>query len=186
MRSMQSRSQGHLEPSGQRTDPKESRLLKNGAPAHAFTPEDRARGGHARAEKIRRRKELREQLDVAELEDLSAAEPELLGRALVRLNSLIGSDDDRVALRAVKEVLDRTLGRPSQRHEHERSRGPDMDAALAAGREKLVAALIKRPAARRDPRLERPVRLCAGGQRLRLRGSSLRSARASVAVTTCV
>jgi hypothetical protein len=34
---------------------------------------------------MRRRKELREQLDVAELEDLAAAEPELLDRALARL-----------------------------------------------------------------------------------------------------
>ena len=119
------------------------------AAAHAFTPEDRARGGHARAEKIRRRKERREQFDLAELEGLSVAEPQLLDRALVRLNLLIGSEDDRVALRAVREVLDRTLGRPSQRREQGRSRGPDMDAALATAREKLVAALIKRSAARR-------------------------------------
>jgi hypothetical protein len=61
---------------------------------------------------------------------------------------LIGSEDDRVALRAVKEALDRTLGRPRQRHEHGRSRGRDMDAALAAAREKLVAVLIERRAAR--------------------------------------
>jgi hypothetical protein len=140
---MQSRSQRRLEPSGERTGPKESRLLKNGAPAHAFTPEDRARGGHARAEKIRRRKGLREQLDGAELEDLAAAESELLDRALARLSQLIGSEDDRVALRAVKEVLDRTVGRPRQRPDYERSQGPDMDAALAAAREKLVAALSR-------------------------------------------
>jgi hypothetical protein len=121
-------------------------VLKNGAPAHVFTPEDRARGGHARAEKIRRRKELREQLDVAEVEDLSAAEPELLDRALARLFLLVGSEDDRVALRAVKEVLDRTLGRPRQRHGHGRSHGPDMDAALASAREKLTAQLERRAA----------------------------------------
>jgi hypothetical protein len=148
MRSMPSDAHRRPGPTGQRTRDEQSRLLKNGAAAHEFTREERARGGHARAEKIRRRKELREQFDGAELEDLAAAEPELLDRALARLNLLIGSEDDRVALRAVKEVLDRTLGRPRQRHEHERSRGPDMDAALAAGREKLVAALIKRPAAR--------------------------------------
>jgi hypothetical protein len=112
----------------------------------AFTCEDRARGGHARAEKIRRRKELREQFDVAELEGLTAAEPELLDRALARLNLLIGPED-RVALRAVKEVLERTLGRPRQRHEHGRSQGTDMDAALAAAREKLTS-LIARHAAR--------------------------------------
>jgi hypothetical protein len=144
---MQSRSQRRLEPSGERTGPKESRLLKNGAPAHAFTPEDRARGGHARAEKIRRREELREKLDGTETEDLAAAESELLDRAVARLNLLFGSEDDRVALRAVREVLDRTLGRPKLRHEHERSHGPDMEATLAAAREKLEA-LIERRAAR--------------------------------------
>jgi hypothetical protein len=147
MRSMQSRAQRHPEPSGEQTGSTESRLLKNGAPAHAFTPEERARGGHARAEKIRRRKELREQLDRAELGDLAAAELELLDRALARLNLLIGSDDDRVALRAVKEVLDRTVGRPRERHEHGRSRQPDMEAAAARAREKL-AALIERHTAR--------------------------------------
>jgi hypothetical protein len=52
---------------------------------------------------------LREQFEGSELEDLAAAEPELFDRALARLNLLIGSEDDRVALRAVKEVLDRTL-----------------------------------------------------------------------------
>lgn len=61
---------------------------------------------------------------------------------------MIGSEDGRVALRAVKEALDRTLGRPRQRYEHGRSPGPDMDAALAAAREKLVAALIERGARR--------------------------------------
>lgn len=45
---------------GQPKGVEHSRLLKNGATAHALTPEERARGGHARAEKIRRRKELRE------------------------------------------------------------------------------------------------------------------------------
>jgi hypothetical protein len=123
-----------------------SRLLKNGAAAHAFTPEDRARGGHARAEKIRRRKELREQFDTAELEDLAAAEPELLDRALARLNLLIASEDDRVALRAVKEVLDRTLGRPRQRPDYGHTQGPDRDAALAEAREKLAALIARRSA----------------------------------------
>jgi hypothetical protein len=87
---------------------------------------------------IRRRKELREQFDIAELEDLSAAEPELLDRALARLNLLIGSEDERVALRAVKEVLDRTLGRRRQRHEHGRSHGPDMEPRWLRGERSLL------------------------------------------------
>ena len=147
MRSMQSGSR-KLPSGGQQTSVERTRLLKNGAAANRFTPEDRARGGQARAEKIRKRKELRDQFEVAELEDLTAAEPDLLDRALARLNLLIGSEDDRVALRAVREVLDRTLGRPRQRHEHGRSHGPDMDAAVARAREKLTS-LIARHAARR-------------------------------------
>jgi hypothetical protein len=146
MRSMESSSQRRLGPAGQGTSVEESRLLKNGAPAHAFTPEDRARGGRARAEKMRRRKELRQQVELEALEDLTAAEPELLDRAVARLNLLIGSEDDRIALRAVKEVLDRTLGRPRQRHDFGHPRGPDMDAALATAREKLAALIERRPA----------------------------------------
>jgi hypothetical protein len=42
-------------------------------------------------------------------------ESELLDRALVRLALLIASEDDRIAMRACKEVFDRVLGRPSQR-----------------------------------------------------------------------
>jgi hypothetical protein len=149
MRSMESGSEKPLGPGGQPRGVEQSRLLKNGAAAHAFTREDRARGGHARAEKIRRRKALRKQFDVAELEDLSAAEPELLDRAIARLNLLISSEDDRVALRAVREVLDRTLGRPRQRPDGGSSKqGPDMDAALALAHEKL-AERLGRLAARR-------------------------------------
>jgi hypothetical protein len=95
---------------------------------------------------MRRRKELRDRFDVAELEDLTAAEPELLDRALARLSLLIASEDDRVALRAVKEVLDRTLGRPRQRHDFGHAQGPDMGAALATAREKLAALIERRPA----------------------------------------
>ena len=71
-----------------------------------------------------------------------------LDRALVRLNLLIGSDDDRVALRAVKEVLDRVLGRPRQQQEYGRSfeRRRGMETELVQAREKL-APLIARHAA---------------------------------------
>jgi len=51
-------------------------LVKNGAEAHALTREDRAKGGRARAEKLRKRKELRERLQVNELEDLAEPEPQ--------------------------------------------------------------------------------------------------------------
>jgi hypothetical protein len=147
---MHSGSQRRLRAAGRPTGGEQSHLLKNGAPAHAFTPKDRARGGHARAEKIRKRKELREQFDVAAVEDLAAAEPELLDRALTRLYLLISCEDDRVALRAVREALDRTLGRPRQRQEYGRSQGPDMDAALATAREKLAALIERHPRAARS------------------------------------
>jgi hypothetical protein len=124
------------------------RLLKNGVPAHEFTREERAKGGRARAEKIRRRKELRERFEVAQFEDLAAAELELVGQALVRLNLLIGSDDNRVALRAVKEVLDRALGRPRQQEEYGRSLEPqaDMESRAAQAREKLATRLERHAA----------------------------------------
>ena len=123
-------------------------MLKNGAVAHELTREDRAKGGRRRAEKIRRRKELRERFEIGQLEGGLSAELELLDQALVRLSLLIGSEDDRVALRAVIEVLDRTLGRPRQRPARDRSfeRVPDMEAALAEAREKLAARLERRAA----------------------------------------
>jgi hypothetical protein len=62
-------------------------VLKNGAAAHEFTREDRAKGGRVRAERMRKRKELRERFDAADLEDLAVAELELLDRALVRLGA---------------------------------------------------------------------------------------------------
>lgn len=132
-----------------------TRLLENRAAAHEFTREDRARGGRARAEKIRRRRELRERFEVEELEDLAGAELELLDQALLRLNLLLGSDDDRVALRAVVEVFDRTLGRPKQQCEFGRSleQWPDMDAALAQAHQKLAARLRCRPARSVTPSL---------------------------------
>jgi hypothetical protein len=146
MRSVQSGSQIPSQPDRLPTGAGRSRLLKNGAAAHAFTREDRARGGRARALKLRNRKALREQLDIAELEGVTATEPELLDQALARLNVLILSEDDRVALRAVKEVLDRTLGRSKQRRDHRRSQGPDMESALADAREKLAVRLARHAA----------------------------------------
>lgn len=126
---------------------REPRLLKNGAPAHEFTHEDRAKGGRARAAKIRRRRELRERFEVAQLEDLAAGELELLDRALLRLGLLIASDDDRVAWRASKEVLDRVLGRPGPQQEYRGSieLRRDTEAELAQARERL-AFLIERHA----------------------------------------
>jgi hypothetical protein len=139
---MQPSSQRLLGPAGQPTGVEQSRLLKNGAAAHEFTREDRAKGGRVRAEKMRKRKELRERFEAADLEDLAEAELDVLDRALVRLNLLLASDDDRVALRAVMEVFNRVLGRPRQQEDHGRSfEHRDMDTALAHAREKLAVRL---------------------------------------------
>ena len=140
---MQSGSQIVVGPNGQGTHAEQSRLLKNGAAAHEFTREDRAKGGRVRAEKMRRRKELRERFEVAHLDDLAAAELELLDQALVRLNLLLASEDHRVALRACIEVFDRVLGRPRQQVKdgHSFAQRPDMETALARAREKLALRL---------------------------------------------
>jgi hypothetical protein len=119
------------------------RLLRNGAPAHELIREDRAKGGRARAEKIRKRKELRERFQVENLEELAEAELELVERGLVRLELLIASDDERVALRACKEVFDRVLGRPRLAPG---TVEPDCMGELESAREKLAQRLaLKAP-----------------------------------------
>ncbi|HXL42475.1 MAG TPA: hypothetical protein VN960_00275 [Gaiellaceae bacterium] len=145
---MQSSSQRRLRPAGRATADTRSRLLKNGAAAHAFTREDRAKGGRNRAKKIRRRKELREQFEAADFEDLAVAELDLFGRAFVRLNLLLASADDRVALRACTEIFDRVLGKPRQQQEFGGSREPrlDMEAALAEAHQKLGVRLERHAA----------------------------------------
>jgi hypothetical protein len=92
---------------------------------------------------MRRRKELRERFEVAELEGLAEAELELLDQALLRLNLLLASDDDRLALRAAVEVFDRTLGPPRRQRENGPSfeQWPDMNAALAEAHKKLAVRL---------------------------------------------
>jgi hypothetical protein len=65
MRSNEIQPQTLLGPSGRRTRSGQLRLLKNGAEAHEFTRDDRAKGGRARAEKIRKRKELRDRFEVS-------------------------------------------------------------------------------------------------------------------------
>jgi hypothetical protein len=75
------------------------------------TAKTRAKGGYARAAKLQAERRCAEAL--AEERLLSSLE-----RALDRLEELLTSEDEQVALRAVGQVFDRVLGRPSQRHEH--------------------------------------------------------------------
>jgi hypothetical protein len=108
---MQSGSQIVVGPNGSGTHAERSRLLKNGAEAHAFTAEDRAKGGRVRAEKMRRRKELRERFEVAHLDDLAAAELELLDQGDVR--KLVSGRNARVMRLRRSQSRVPGRGRPS-------------------------------------------------------------------------
>jgi hypothetical protein len=72
--------------------------------------DERAEGGHARAHNLRaQREDLRAQREAAELfatERLAS----VMARTLDKLEELLASDDDAVAMRAVDEVLDRVIG----------------------------------------------------------------------------
>lgn len=86
-------------------------MLKSGAYAHDFTREERAKGGRARAEKVRERREAAQAFADEKLQAV-------LGEALHELEELLHSDDPHVKLKAAVVILDRTLGRPGQRLEH--------------------------------------------------------------------
>ena len=86
-------------------------MLKSGAGAHDFTPEERAKGGRARAENLRERREVAQAFADEQLQAV-------LAEALHELEELLHSDDPRVKLKAAVVILDRTLGRPGQRLEH--------------------------------------------------------------------
>jgi hypothetical protein len=81
-----------------------TRKLKDGGTAHEFTDDDRSRGGHARAEKLRANKEEKRQLALERA-------GEFVDAALNRLEASLDSHDQRVALQAARDVLDRVLGK---------------------------------------------------------------------------
>jgi hypothetical protein len=77
-------------------------------PNHTFTREEAARGGRARAAKVRE-----EQARAREFADEQPAE--LVAGALA---AILTQDEHPIArIRAVREVLDRVLGKPVQRTE---------------------------------------------------------------------
>ena len=86
------------------------RKLKSGAPAHDFTDADRSKGGRARAEKLRAERE-------AAKREADARTAGLTELAVDRLEDLLRGQDPALWPRAIKEVLDRVLGRPAQRVE---------------------------------------------------------------------
>ena len=79
--------------------------------ADKATAESRAKGGRAKAEKIHASKEEARQ---HYLEHLGG----VMSPALERLSALVDSEDERVAIRAVVEILDRLFGRPTQQLAH--------------------------------------------------------------------
>jgi hypothetical protein len=86
-------------------------MLKSGAGAHDFTPEERAKDGRARAQNVRERREAAQAFADEKLQTVLAG-------ALHEIEELLHSDDARVKLKAAVLILDRTLGRAGQRLEH--------------------------------------------------------------------
>jgi hypothetical protein len=82
-----------------------ARKLKSGAKAHDFTHEERAKGGRARAEKLRERREAAE-------EKLEGVVDEAI-ECLVAEMRAKGPDRTRAAV----HILDRVLGKSTQRLE---------------------------------------------------------------------
>ena len=80
--------------------------IANGVDAHELTDEDRAKSIETR----RKNREARER----EAEERFIA---MLNPALTRHNELLASEDEAIATKNIREVYDRTLGRPVQRTE---------------------------------------------------------------------
>ena len=84
--------------------------------AEKATAESRAKGGRAKAEKIRADKEEARRLYLEHLAGLTSP--------ALRLSALVDSEDERVAIRAVVEILDRLFERPTQQLAGDESREP--------------------------------------------------------------
>lgn len=78
-----------------------------GTPRHILTSDDSAKGGKARAAKYAEARAQARELAVERLAGMT-------DKALARLEALLVADTDADAYRAIKEVLDRVLGRPMQ------------------------------------------------------------------------
>ena len=64
--------------------------------------------------------------------EVKAAFKEMTPKALKRLDELLMSTDEHVALKAIHEVLDRELGKPTQPVEFDPTRIPDPELRRAA------------------------------------------------------
>lgn len=106
-------------------------------PKAIATTESRAKGGKAKADKLRADRERRR--EKADALFASAGE-----KAVAKLVSLMDSDDEQIRLRASVAVLDRAYGKPSQFVEHEGR--VQLDVEIEAARAKLDDLISKRSA----------------------------------------
>lgn len=106
------------------------------------TRESRAKGGKAKAEKLRAEREAR-------VEKAQARFDTLADKAISRLEALLDSEDHAVVVRAAKEILDRSLGKATQRHEH--GGQVDVTVEVAEVRDRLTARLADRSSRKRTP-----------------------------------
>ena len=95
------------------------------------TFESRSAGGHARAAKFRAVREEAKERAIERLAGMS-------DKALTRLELILEAEDDGVAYRAVRDVLDR-IGTRTVDHEH--LGHLEVDVAISAAREQLDARL---------------------------------------------
>src|SRR5439155_12282760 len=102
---------------------------------HQFTEEERRRGREQRWAEYRARRD--EALDRIQ---------ELTPKALDRLEQQLADEEGHVAARAVREVLDRVLGRPRQAHEHTGPAGGPLRAEVKLDVDHLarVASILAR------------------------------------------
>jgi hypothetical protein len=138
-----------------------ARKLKSGAKAHDFTHEERAKGGRARAEKLRERREAAE-------EKLEGVVDEAI-ECLVAEMRAKGPDRTRAAV----HILDRVLGKSTQRLEGklELRRADLLDEA------KEQPPRVRQPSASKPRPARRANRAPCAGDRERGRGQRGRLAR---------
>lgn len=103
---------------------------------HKFSAEESRKGARAAASVKRRRRAEAQQLA---LERLTA----LVDPALNRLEGLLDSKEEQVALRAARDILDRALGRARQQLEVTRADAFDPRALSDAELEQLEVLLMK-------------------------------------------
>jgi hypothetical protein len=101
-------------------------------PRHELTPEERARGPRNRAKANRERREKAEELLASHIDNAIGALADALG-------------DDKQKVAAAAQILDRALGRPTQRSEV----AGTLDVNIGVVRDKLDALIEREAEAKR-------------------------------------